>query len=54
MKPVISTSQPGSAPERGKSMNSVGLNLLRQQATPNPALNADAHRRAFSPPAVAG
>jgi len=21
---------------------------------PNPALNADAHRRAFSPPAVAG
>ena len=27
---------------------------LSPTPTPNPALNADAHRRAFSPPAVAG
>ena len=26
----------------------------RYDAVPNPALNVDAHRRAFSPPAVAG
>ena len=32
----------------------TGRSRRCQTMTPNPSLNADAHRRAFSPPAVAG